>query len=123
MLRLEGGIRKSTILKWQLAGCLPYQKNGAIVRQVVGYDRFVGEHASSATHRTVPGAALVCELFSTLYEIALQTARREKSALRVRPCEDPARAASCSQEYCLLRSSRNCSRSPRRLTRSASCTK
>ena len=28
-----------------LAGCLPYQKNGAIVRQVVGYDRFVGDHA------------------------------------------------------------------------------
>jgi hypothetical protein len=67
--------------------CFVEQKNGAIVRQVVGYDRFVGEHASAATHRTVPGAALVCELFSTLYEIALQTARREK----VRCVYDPAK--------------------------------
>jgi Integrase core domain len=90
--------------------CFVEQKNGAIVRQVVGYDRLVGEHASSATHRTVPGAALVCELFSTLHEIALQTARREKSAVRLRPCEDPARAASCSQEYRLPRSSKNCSK-------------
>jgi hypothetical protein len=44
MLRLEGGIQKSTIFRWQLAGCLPYEKNRTIVRQVVGYDRFVGEH-------------------------------------------------------------------------------
>ena len=44
MLRLEGGIQKSTILRRQLAGCLPYEKNRTIVRQVVGHDRFVGEH-------------------------------------------------------------------------------
>ncbi len=46
----------------------------------------------------------------TLHEIALQTARRGKSAVRLRPCEDPARAASCSQEYRLPRSSKNCSK-------------
>jgi myo-inositol catabolism protein IolC len=46
MLRLEGGIRKSTIFGWQLAGCLPYQKNGVVMRQVVGHGRLVGEHAS-----------------------------------------------------------------------------
>ncbi len=45
MLRLEGGIRKSTIFGWQLAGCLPYQKDGVVVRQVVGHGRLIGEHA------------------------------------------------------------------------------
>jgi Integrase core domain len=30
--------------------CNALAKNGAIVRQVVGYDRFVGEHASAATY-------------------------------------------------------------------------
>jgi hypothetical protein len=29
--------------------CFVEQKNGAVVRQVVGYDRLVGEHASAAT--------------------------------------------------------------------------
>ena len=38
--------------------CFVEQKNRAIVRQVVGYDRLVGEHASSATDGTVPGTAL-----------------------------------------------------------------
>ncbi len=33
------------------------QKNGAIVRQVVGYDRREGEQAYGTTHRTVPGTA------------------------------------------------------------------
>ena len=40
--------------------CFVEQKNGAIVRQVVGYDRLVGEQASAATHRTLPGTAPVC---------------------------------------------------------------
>ena len=44
--------------------CFLEQKNGAIVRQVVGYDRFVGEHASAATHRTLPGTAPVYQLLS-----------------------------------------------------------
>jgi len=30
--------------------CFVEQKNRTIVRQVVGYDRLVGEHASAATH-------------------------------------------------------------------------
>ena len=54
--------------------CFVEQKNGAIVRHVVGYDRLVGEQASAATHRTLPRATPVCQLFSTLHEIALQTA-------------------------------------------------
>jgi hypothetical protein len=42
------------------AQCFVEQKNGAIVRPVVGYDRLVGEHASAATHRTLPGTTPVC---------------------------------------------------------------
>jgi hypothetical protein len=68
--------------------CFVEQKNGAMVRQVVGYDRFVGEHASAATDRTLSGAASVCQLFSALDEIALQTARGEESALRLRISEN-----------------------------------
>jgi hypothetical protein len=42
--------------------CYVEQKNGQIVRQVVGYDRFTGELARPSTHGTVPGAAGVCQL-------------------------------------------------------------
>jgi hypothetical protein len=45
--------------------CFVEQKNGAIVRQVVGYDRFVVEHASAAIDRTLPSAAPVCQLLQS----------------------------------------------------------
>ncbi len=44
--------------------CYVEQKNGQIVRQVVGYDRFTGELARPSTHGVVPGAAGVCQLLS-----------------------------------------------------------
>lgn len=43
--------------------CFVEQKNGAIVRQVIGYDRLVGEHASAPTYRTVSSTAPLCQLF------------------------------------------------------------
>ncbi len=50
----------------------------------VGYDRLVGEHASAATHRSLPGATTVP---STAAEpsmrIALERTQREKDSLRV----------------------------------------
>jgi hypothetical protein len=52
--------------------CFVEQKNGAIVRQVVGYDRLVGAHASAATHRTLPCAAPVCQLLPALNETAVE---------------------------------------------------
>ena len=72
--------------------CFVEQKNGAIVRQVVGYERLVGEHPSAATHRTLPGTPPVCQLLSALDEAAGEATGREESALRLRPSEDPAAA-------------------------------
>jgi Integrase core domain len=48
--------------------CYVEQKNGQIVRQVVGYDRFIGELASATTHGTVSCAAGVCQLLSAFDE-------------------------------------------------------
>jgi hypothetical protein len=42
--------------------CSVEQKNGQIVRQIVGSDRFTGELARPSTHATGPGAAGVCQL-------------------------------------------------------------
>ena len=72
--------------------CFVEQKNGAMVRQVVGYDRLVGEHASAATHRTLPSAAPVCQLLPALDEASVETTRGEESALRLRPSQDTAPA-------------------------------
>jgi hypothetical protein len=82
MLRLEGGIRRSTIFQWQLAGCLPYQKNGAIVRQVVGYDRFVGELA----YRQLTELYRTLRLYVNCFQpsMKLQTKQREGSKVRRR---------------------------------------
>jgi hypothetical protein len=83
--------------------CFVEQKNGAIVRQVVGYDRLVGEHASSTTHRTVPGTAPVCQLLPALDEAVGEGTRGEESALRLRLSQDsaatvaPLRYAPCPQ--------------------------
>jgi hypothetical protein len=43
--------------------CYVEQKNGQIVRQVVGYDRFVGEFAYRQPDSTLSGTAGLCELF------------------------------------------------------------
>jgi Integrase core domain len=45
--------------------CYVEQKNGQIVRQVVGYDRFTGELASAPTDRTLPSAAGLCQLLQS----------------------------------------------------------
>jgi hypothetical protein len=52
--------------------CFVEQKNGAIVRQVVGYDRLVGEHASAATQRTLPSVAPLCQLLPAIDETPVQ---------------------------------------------------
>jgi Integrase core domain len=72
--------------------CFVEQKNGAIVRQVVGYDRLVGEHTSATTHRTVSGTPPVCQLLPALDEAVGEATGWEKSALRLRPSQDPTAA-------------------------------
>jgi hypothetical protein len=59
--------------------CYVEQKNGQSVRQVVGYDRFVGELAYRQLDSTVPSAAALRQLFSTLHEVADQAARRQQA--------------------------------------------
>ena len=51
--------------------CFVEQKNGAIVRQVVGYDRFVGTRLS-AIDGTLPSVTSVCQLLSALDETAIE---------------------------------------------------
>jgi Integrase core domain len=68
--------------------CFVEQKNGAIVRQVVGYDRLVGEHASSAIDRALPCVAPVHQLLSALDETVVERTRGEESALRLRSSEN-----------------------------------
>ncbi|MDP9381215.1 MAG: hypothetical protein M3Q29_13905, partial [Chloroflexota bacterium] len=49
--------------------CFVEQKNGSVVRQIVGYDRFEGEGVSAAIG-AVPGCAAVWELLPALGEAA-----------------------------------------------------
>ncbi len=67
-----------------LAGCLPYQKNGQIVRQAVGCARLVGEPAYRQLTELYRALRLYVNCCRALDEIALQTARGEESALRLR---------------------------------------
>jgi hypothetical protein len=71
--------------------CFVEQKNGSIVRQVVGYDRLVGEHASAATHRTLPGAATVP---STVAEPSMKLMSKQRDGKKVRYVYDPAKTPS-----------------------------
>ena len=48
--------------------CFIEQKNGVVVRQVVGRDRLEGEHAARQLTGTLSGAAPVCQLLSALDE-------------------------------------------------------
>jgi hypothetical protein len=54
--------------------CFVEQKNGAIVRQVVGYDRFVGEHAYRQLDSTVSSTAPLYQLLSTFHETPIEAA-------------------------------------------------
>src|SRR5207247_1791343 len=63
-----------------LAGCLPYQKNGAIVRQVVGYDRFAGELAYRQLTELYRGLRVYVNCFQP--SMKLQTKQREGSKVR-----------------------------------------
>jgi hypothetical protein len=95
--------------------CYVEQKNGQIVRQVVGYDRFEGLLTSATTHRTLSGAAGLCELFSTLHETPNERTRGKSKcgASMIRPkrrCNDSLHLRSCRPK-----SSKNCFGSPKRL--------
>jgi hypothetical protein len=69
----------------------------------VGYDRLIGEHASAATHGTLPSTAPVCQLFSALDETPVEATGREKKcgASTIQPrlhCSACSCQASCMPE-------------------------
>jgi hypothetical protein len=63
--------------------CFVEQKNGAVVRQVVGYDRFVGEYAYRQLTELYRALRLYVNCCRALDEIAIERTRREKDTLRV----------------------------------------
>ena len=70
--------------------CFVEQKNGAIVRQVVGYDRLVGEHAYRQLTELYRALRLYVNCFQPSMKLLSKATRREKDALRVRSSENSA---------------------------------
>jgi Integrase core domain len=68
--------------------CFVEQKNGAIVRQVVGYDRLVGEHAYRQLTELYRALRLYVNCCRAFDEVAVETTGWEKSALRLRSSEN-----------------------------------
>ncbi len=63
--------------------CFVEQKNGAIVRQVVGYDRLVGEHAYRQLTELYRALRRSRQLLPAFDETPVETTGGEKSALRL----------------------------------------
>jgi hypothetical protein len=70
-----------------LAGCLPYQKNGAIVRQVVGHDRLVGEHA----YRQLTELYRALRLYVNCFRPSMKLLSKQRDGKKVRRVYDEAK--------------------------------
>ncbi len=66
---------------------MPSQKNGAIVRQVVGYDRFVGEHA----YRQLTELYRALRLYVNCFQPSMKLLSKERDGKKVRCVYDPAK--------------------------------
>jgi hypothetical protein len=66
---------------------MPWQKNGAIVRQVVGYDRFVGEHA----YRQLTELSRALRLFVNCFQPSMKLLSKQRDGKKVRRVYDAAR--------------------------------
>src|SRR5438046_3706831 len=94
------------IVKTYLVGCLLYQKNGTIVRQVVGYDRLVGEQA----YRQLTELYRALRLYVNCFQPSMKLLSKQRDGKKVRRVSDAAKTRSngCScQTSCLPRSSKN----------------
>src|SRR6266480_2558534 len=67
--------------------CFVEQKNGAIVRQVVGYDRLVGEHA----YRQLTELYRALRLYVNCFQPSLKLLSKERDGKKVRCVYDPAK--------------------------------
>jgi hypothetical protein len=69
-----------------LAGCLPYQKNGQIVRQVVGYDRFAGELA----YRQLTELYRALRVYVNCFQPSMKLQSKERNGNKLRRTYDQA---------------------------------
>ena len=67
--------------------CFVEQKNGAIVRQVVGYDRLVGEHAS----RQLTELYRALRLYVNCFQPSMKLLAKQRDGKKVRYVYDPAK--------------------------------
>jgi Integrase core domain len=67
--------------------CFVEQKNGAIVRQVVGYDRFVGEHA----YRQLTELYRALRLYVNCFQPSMKLLAKERDGKKIRYVYDPAK--------------------------------
>ena len=67
--------------------CFVEQKNGAIVRQVVGYDRLVGEHA----YRQLTELYRALRLYINCFQPSMKLLSKERDGKKIRCVYDPAK--------------------------------
>jgi hypothetical protein len=67
--------------------CFVEQKNGAIVSQVVGYDRFVGEHA----YRQLTELYRALRLYVNCFQPSMKLLSKERDGKKIRCVYDPAK--------------------------------
>jgi len=67
--------------------CFVEQKNGAIVRQVVGYDRLVGEHA----YRQLTELYRALRLYINCFQPSMKLLAKQRDGKKVRCVYDPAK--------------------------------
>src|SRR5436190_10959331 len=67
--------------------CFVEQKNGAIVRQVVGYDRLVGEHA----YRQLTELYRALRLYVNCFQPSMKLLSKERDGKKIRCVYDPAK--------------------------------
>ena len=67
--------------------CFVEQKNGAIVRQVVGYDRYVGEHA----YRKLTELYRALRLYVNCFHPSMKLLSKQRDGKKVRCVYDPAK--------------------------------
>jgi hypothetical protein len=67
--------------------CFVEQKNGAIVRQVVGYDRLVGEHA----YRQLTELYRALRLYFNCFQPSMKLLAKQREGKKVRYVYDPAK--------------------------------
>jgi hypothetical protein len=75
------------------------QKNGAIVRKLLGYRRFEGLAAARAITRLYGASRLFVNFFQPSFKLGRQASRRRSSVQALPRTADPVRATLAGREY------------------------